>query len=80
MATLPTPEQIALWPAPNYVNPETRRPLVRHTQLHMKTEQRYSDVSTGPGSRDSSGGIGGHLHRDAVLQPNCYHSRPGVGK
>ncbi|PSN71300.1 hypothetical protein BS50DRAFT_584806 [Corynespora cassiicola Philippines] len=28
MGRVPTPEEVAAWPAPNYVNPITRRPLV----------------------------------------------------
>jgi hypothetical protein len=35
MATLPTPEQIALWPVPNYVDPETRRPLILGVEIPL---------------------------------------------
>ncbi|ORY08050.1 hypothetical protein BCR34DRAFT_488998 [Clohesyomyces aquaticus] len=33
MATLPTSEDIMKWPLPNYVNPQTRRPLVQGVEI-----------------------------------------------
>ncbi|EAT84731.1 hypothetical protein SNOG_08455 [Parastagonospora nodorum SN15] len=35
MSTLPTIEDIIKWPAPNYVNPETRRPLVFGVEIPL---------------------------------------------
>jgi hypothetical protein len=35
MATFPTPEDISKWPTPNYVNPETRRPLVLGVEIPL---------------------------------------------
>ncbi|KAF2713200.1 hypothetical protein K504DRAFT_517170 [Pleomassaria siparia CBS 279.74] len=35
MTVLPTAEQMAAWPAPNYVNPQTRRPLVLGIEIPL---------------------------------------------
>jgi hypothetical protein len=35
MSTFPTLEDIAKWPAPNYVDPVTRRPLVLSVEIPL---------------------------------------------
>jgi hypothetical protein len=35
MATLPTPADILTWPAANYINPETRRPLTLGIEIPL---------------------------------------------
>jgi hypothetical protein len=35
MSKQPTPADMASWPAPNYVNPETRRPLVLGVEIPL---------------------------------------------
>jgi hypothetical protein len=35
MTTLPTPQDIAGWPVPNYVDPVTRRPLVLGVEIPL---------------------------------------------
>jgi hypothetical protein len=35
MSKVPTLEQMALWPAPNYVDPQTRRPLVLGVEIPL---------------------------------------------
>jgi hypothetical protein len=35
MSTFPTLEDIAKWPLPNYIDPETRRPLVLGVEIPL---------------------------------------------
>jgi hypothetical protein len=35
MSTFPTPEDVLKWPAPNYVDPVTRRPLVLGVEIPL---------------------------------------------
>jgi len=35
MLTLPSTEEMATWPAPNYIDPATRRPLVLGVEIPL---------------------------------------------
>ena len=37
MSKIPTMEEVMSWPAPNYIDPQTRRPLVFGVQVTLMT-------------------------------------------